>query len=62
MRVIFIASLSTIMIPVYLMVEVLHWGLYPPWVCLAVYITALAGIFRWRFRSGKWMEMKVIED
>ncbi len=61
MRVIFIVSMCTITIPVYLMVEVLQWGLYPPWACLTAYIALLAYIFRKRFRSGEWKEMRVIE-
>ena len=61
MWVIFIASISVIMVPVYLMVEVLHWGLYPPWVCLTLYIGSMACIFWRRFQSGKWKNMRVIE-
>lgn len=41
---------------------VIHgWGLYWAWTFASIYIIALALIFWFRFRQGKWRNMRVIE-
>ncbi len=41
------------------------WGrvrsIYVAWVFATAYIVAMAVCFNWRFRSGKWKSMRVIE-
>lgn len=37
------------------------WGLYAAWTFASVYIMALATMFWFRFRQGKWRSMRVIE-
>jgi MATE family multidrug resistance protein len=37
------------------------WGLYWAWAFASVYIIALAAVFWFRFRQGKWRRMRVIE-
>jgi MATE family multidrug resistance protein len=37
------------------------WGLYWAWVFATAYIIALALVFLFRFRHGKWKSMRVIE-
>jgi MATE family multidrug resistance protein len=38
------------------------WGLYWAWAFASAYIIALAFVFLWRFRQGKWKAMRVIEQ
>jgi MATE family multidrug resistance protein len=57
-----LSSLCVMLVPVYVMIEVLHWGLYPVWTCAAAYILALVVVFGLRYRGGKWKEMRVIEE
>lgn len=37
------------------------WGLYAAWGFATAYVIALAAVFWYRFRGGKWRTMKVIE-
>jgi MATE family multidrug resistance protein len=37
------------------------WGLYWAWTFASIYIICLALIFWWRFRTGVWKTMRVIE-
>jgi MATE family multidrug resistance protein len=37
------------------------WGLYRAWTFASIYIIAVAGVFWFRFRQGKWRSMRVIE-
>jgi MATE family multidrug resistance protein len=55
------ASLSLLVLPTWLMVRVLGWGLYPAWVCVLLYIAGLAVILRKRFARGAWRRLRVIE-
>ena len=56
------ASFLVMILPVYLIVEHLHWGLYAVWTCAASYILVLVIAFRLRYRGGKWKKMRVIEQ
>jgi MATE family multidrug resistance protein len=47
-------------VPTILAVE-LGWGVYWPWTFVTAYVIALAFIFLFRFRHGKWKTMRVIE-
>ena len=55
------ASLSVMVLPLYLLVVVLDAGLYAAWACLLSYITVLSVVFLLRFRQGKWRGMRVVE-
>jgi MATE family multidrug resistance protein len=57
-----IASIFVMLLPVYVMIEVLHMGLYPVWTCAAGFIVTLACVFWLRYRGGKWRDMRVIEQ
>ncbi|HLJ91897.1 MAG TPA: MATE family efflux transporter [Gemmataceae bacterium] len=39
-----------------------HWGLYWAWTFASAYIISLALTFLFRFRTGKWKSMRVIEQ
>lgn len=54
-------SLGVLVLPTWLMVRVLGWGLYPAWVCVLAYIAGLAVILRLRFLRGAWRGLRVIE-
>jgi MATE family multidrug resistance protein len=45
----------------YLSVTVLGGGVVAAMLCLAGYIALLAAAFAWRFRSGKWKQIELIE-
>lgn len=56
------ASVGVLILPVWILVDTGTGGLHGPWLCLTAYIAALAGSFAWRFRSGKWKRIEVIEQ
>ncbi len=56
-----ILSVFVLIIPVYLAVEVLEFGLMVAWVFATVYVILLGVTFYIRFLGGKWKAMRVIE-
>jgi len=54
-------SLGVMIVPVYLAVEVMGRGLYTAWTLATFYVCLLGLAFLWRYRQGKWKEMRVIE-
>jgi MATE family multidrug resistance protein len=55
-------SVFVLIVPVYLVIEVLEFGLMYAWVLATVYVTLLGVIFYLRFFGGKWKSMRVIEQ
>lgn len=55
-------STLVLVIPVYVVIEVLGMGLYAGWLIATVYVCVLGVIFLLRFLGGKWREMRVIEE
>jgi len=55
-------SVFILIVPVYLVVEVLEAGLMAAWVLATVYVCLLGVIFYFRFLGGKWKTMRVIEQ
>jgi len=55
-------SVFVLIVPVYLVVEVLEFGLMLAWVLATAYVTLLGVIFYLRFVGGKWKTMRVIEQ
>jgi MATE family multidrug resistance protein len=55
-------SLFVLILPVYLVVEVLASGLMVAWVFATIYVTSLGLAFFARFLGGKWKSMRVIEQ
>ena len=37
-------------------------NLYLAWAFVTLYAVSLAGSFFWRYRTGQWKRMRVIED
>ncbi len=56
-----VLSLLVFIVPVYLIVVVLEYGLLVAWVFATVYIISLGVVFYLRFLGGKWKTMRVIE-
>jgi MATE family multidrug resistance protein len=56
-----VLSLIVFIVPVYLTVVVLEYGLLVAWVFATVYIISLGVVFYLRFLGGKWKSMRVIE-
>ena len=61
MKLILLLSTTILIIPAYLVVNVLELHLFYAWACMTVYslITAIAFVIR--FKQGKWKKMLVIE-
>ncbi|MCP4624960.1 MAG: MATE family efflux transporter [bacterium] len=55
-------SVFVLIVPVYLVIEVLDFGLMYAWVLATAYVTLLGVIFFFRFLGGKWKSMRVIEQ
>ncbi len=62
MMVIAAASFTVMLVPVYLLVEVAHAGVYVVWPMITVYIWILGTLLWLRYRGGKWKSMRVIES
>ena len=56
-----LVSILLLAVPTYLAIVVFGCGLMFAWVLISVNIMALGMIFLFRFRGGKWKEMRVIE-
>ena len=54
-------SIFVLIVPVYLVIEVLEYGLMYAWVLATAYVSLLGVIFYLRFLGGKWKTMRVIE-
>jgi MATE family, multidrug efflux pump len=48
-------------VPTYLAVYVLDWGVYSAWWFLSAFMIILSAVFYLRFKGGKWESMRVIE-
>jgi MATE family multidrug resistance protein len=55
-------SLVLLVIPSYILLEVLHKGIFNAWYAATIYIIALAMNFLIRFIRGKWKEIRIIEE
>ncbi|MBW2430475.1 MAG: MATE family efflux transporter, partial [Deltaproteobacteria bacterium] len=55
-------SVFVLIVPAYLAIEVLEFGLMLAWVLATAYVTSLGVTFYLRFLGGKWKSMRVIEQ
>ena len=53
-------SIFVMVLPCYVIVEVLHLGLYHAWACVMAYLVLYAGGTWLRFRAGKWQHIKMV--
>ncbi|MEW5774171.1 MAG: MATE family efflux transporter [Thermodesulfobacteriota bacterium] len=54
-------SILVVVVPSYLLLEVLHAGLYAAWSLVAAWVVILAAACTARFMQGKWRRMRIIE-
>ncbi|MCX5781710.1 MAG: MATE family efflux transporter [Elusimicrobia bacterium] len=60
-KVITLVSLFVLVLPSYAAIKLFHGGIYMGWTIVSVYIALLGFVFLFRFLSGKWKSMRVIE-
>ena len=53
-------ALMVMVLPVFIGIEYLGFGLYGAWACITVYIAIYALIMWLRFRQGKWKSIKLL--
>ena len=56
-----VVSILVLIIPTYVGIEILGWGLKSAWCSGVAYVACLSTIFALRYHHGKWRFMKVIE-
>jgi len=54
-----LATLFIMILPMTIIVEFTGWGLYACWINLALYVISLFTVTLWRFRQGKWKNIRV---
>lgn len=54
-------ALFALILPSYLIIEVLHWNIYLAWACVILFVVLYASIAYWRFKAGGWKKLSVIE-
>jgi Na+-driven multidrug efflux pump len=47
-------------IPIYIGVEILGWGIYACWITLTLYVLTLFSVSLLRYRQGKWKAIRLI--
>ncbi len=57
-----IVSSLVLVVPTYLTIIILNWGLMSAWVIASAYVIILGFVFYFRFLGGKWKDMRVIEQ
>ncbi len=55
-----LASLLVMIIPIYIGVEILGWGIYACWIILTLYVLSLFSVSLIRYRQGKWKKIRLI--
>ncbi|MEM9158367.1 MAG: MATE family efflux transporter [Verrucomicrobiota bacterium] len=62
MIVLSVTSIFLLVLPTYLLVEVYQQSIYMAWLCGTINLGLVGSIFFWRFKSGKWKSIRVIEQ
>ncbi len=61
MKVITVTSCLVQVLPCYVFMSVLDFGIYAGWTFTSAFITIIGTVFTFRFLGGKWKSMRVIE-
>jgi MATE family multidrug resistance protein len=61
MKIFVVLSIILVIIPAYLIINVFKLGVYAAWLLTMDYAIALFVIFYFRYKSGKWKQMRVID-
>lgn len=56
-----LCSVFGMILPLTVLVKVFGFGYQAAWGCLLMYIVVLTSIFYWRYRSGVWKELDILE-
>ncbi len=59
---IFGATLSCMLLPLFVGINYLGMGIYAAWGCIVVFIGTLCVLISWRYHGGKWEKMLVIDN
>ena len=62
MYAIVVISACVLVVPTYMAIMVLDYGLMAGWTIASVYVISLGFVFYFRFLGGKWKTMRVIEE
>ena len=62
MYIIVLISAIVLVIPTYLAIMVFGYGLMVGWTIASIYVITLGSLFYFRFLSGRWKTMRVIEE
>jgi MATE family multidrug resistance protein len=62
MKVMLVASVATMILPLTVGIEVFGAGIYFAWGCVSLYAALLAFAFWRRYRRGLWRSVEVIES
>jgi len=54
-------SLAVMILPIYIGVQVFGAGIYYAWSCATLFVFFLFGASFWRYRQGRWKQVRVIE-
>ena len=55
------ASLVCMIIPLFVGINYMGMGIYTAWFCIVGFITTLCLLISWRYQTGRWEKMLVIE-
>ncbi|MEE4356555.1 MAG: MATE family efflux transporter [Desulfococcaceae bacterium] len=56
-----LASLLVMVLPLWIGIIFFRAGIYYAWTCCTLFIFSLFSLSLWRYRQGKWKEMRIIE-
>ncbi|WP_241667452.1 MATE family efflux transporter [Pseudodesulfovibrio senegalensis] len=56
------SSLGVMVVPLILLYNFTDMNIHGPWLCLLLYVMVLSGLFVWRFRTGVWKRLRVIDS
>ena len=57
-----LASLGIMILPTYIIIDILSQGLFTAWLCVLSFVFCLFAICGLRYRNGKWQTMSVLEQ
>ena len=55
-----LATLFVMVLPLSAIVTLTDWGLYACWINLTLYVLTLFGVSLWRYRQGRWKNIRVV--
>ncbi|MCK5069166.1 MAG: MATE family efflux transporter, partial [Desulfocapsa sp.] len=62
LTVIAVATVTCMLIPLYIGINYFGMGIYAAWACIVLFIAVLCIAVSWRYHGGKWEQMRVIEE